>query len=90
MLFRNRTSSGGVQWLLVCLGNPGDRFEGTRHNAGFQVADVLSARYHVPVNKLKNRALTGVIEAYPEWLKISFDGRYRGDMKEIFRQRLIF
>lgn len=62
MLFRNRTSSGGVQWLLVCLGNPGDRFEGTRHNAGFQVADVLSARYHVPVNKLKNRALTGVID----------------------------
>ena len=62
MLFGKRKTDGGVQWLVVCLGNPGDKYENTRHNAGFLVADALSKRHRVPVNKLKNRALTGVVD----------------------------
>ena len=53
--------SGGVDWLLVCLGNPGDQYEKTRHNAGFMVADELADRLNVPVQRLKFRALTNTV-----------------------------
>ncbi len=52
-------SSGGVGWLVVCLGNPGKQYENTRHNIGFMTADELERREGVKVNKLKYRALTG-------------------------------
>lgn len=53
-------SSGGASWLLVCLGNPGDQYENTRHNVGFMVADQLGERYGLPIQKLKFKALTNI------------------------------
>ena len=53
--------SGGVDWLLVCLGNPGDKYENTRHNVGFMVADEVADRANVPIQKLKYKALTNTV-----------------------------
>ena len=54
-------SPGGVQWLLVCLGNPGKDYENTRHNIGFMAADELERRENAKFNKLRYRALTGEV-----------------------------
>ena len=59
MFFQKK--SGGVEWLLVCLGNPGKEYANTRHNIGFMAADALERRTGVKFNKLKYRALTGEV-----------------------------
>ena len=61
MLFGKRTS-GGAEWLIVGLGNPGDKYENTRHNVGFMTVDILAERLRIPVQKLKYKALTNTAE----------------------------
>ncbi len=45
--------------VIVGLGNPGKKYENTRHNVGFSAIDVLSAKFGIKVNRLKHKALTG-------------------------------
>ncbi|MCC8122915.1 MAG: aminoacyl-tRNA hydrolase [Oscillospiraceae bacterium] len=58
MLFGKKEKTGGIDWLVVGLGNPGGQYEHTRHNVGFMTIDALERRMHVSVRKLKYRALT--------------------------------
>ena len=59
MIFK---STGGVKWLVVFLGNPGPRYEGTRHNAGFMAADAMARAKGLSINRARFKALTATCD----------------------------
>jgi len=50
--------------LFIGLGNPGSRFDGTRHNIGFEVIDTLSDSLNIPLQQTKFKGIygTGVVK----------------------------
>ncbi len=45
--------------IIAGLGNPGIRYRKTRHNAGFDVVDILAGKYSIPMKKKDRQSLCG-------------------------------
>lgn len=46
-------------FVIVGLGNPGKKYEKTRHNIGFNVIDAMADKYNIRVKERKHQALVG-------------------------------
>ena len=46
-------------FVIAGLGNPGKKYEKTRHNMGFRVIDAIAEKNDIKVNKIKHKALIG-------------------------------
>ena len=46
-------------FIIAGLGNPGRKYENTRHNMGFIAVDLLAEKYGIKVDKIKFKALVG-------------------------------
>ena len=46
-------------YLIVGLGNVGTQYDGTRHNIGFDITDLLSEKYKIDVNRIKFKGVCG-------------------------------
>ncbi len=51
--------TGSPEFLIVGLGNPGSKYENTRHNTGFLFMEMLSEKLGVKIKRLKFKALLG-------------------------------
>ncbi len=54
-------ASGTPEYLIVGLGNPGEKYMNTRHNAGFMAVDTLAKKYNFDIKKLQFKSLTGLV-----------------------------
>ena len=58
MLFKKSNQS--IDYIVVGLGNPGSKYNNTRHNIGFETLDYIADKNNVSVTKAKFSALYGV------------------------------
>jgi len=46
-------------YIIAGLGNPGNKYDCTRHNIGFETLDYISSAYQIPINRLGFKSLYG-------------------------------
>ena len=87
MFFRK---PAGISWLVVFLGNPGPKYSGTRHNAGFLTADAAEKRFGVSINRSRFKALTASCEINGEKVLFMKPQTYMNLSGDAVRQAVAF
>ncbi len=59
---KKQFKSGGYEFIIAGLGNPGAKYEMTRHNAGFLAMDLLAMHENISIKKLKFHSLAGELK----------------------------
>ena len=81
-----------MMYIIAGLGNPGDKYHGTRHNIGFYCIDLLAEAYSIKIKKIKHKAVYGegtiggekVILAKPQTY-MNLSGESILDMKNYYK-----
>lgn len=55
---QSQTTTGQPEYIIAGLGNPGMQYDNTRHNAGFNVIDMLAKQYNTEINRLRFKGKT--------------------------------
>ena len=90
MLFRKPAATGAVDFLIVGLGNPDKKYEGTRHNAGFMVLEALGEALGVRINRVKFKAFCGEAVIGDKKCLLMMPQTYMNNSGEAVREALAF
>ena len=58
---KNSEPAGSPKYIIAGLGNPGEQYANTRHNAGFMAVDTLAAKHDFQIKKIRFKSLTAVV-----------------------------
>lgn len=87
MFLRKAPAAG---WIVVFLGNPGARFDGTRHNVGFMTGDELAGKLGVKIDRAKFRALTRQVDISGEKVLLMKPQTYMNLSGDAVREAMSF
>lgn len=59
-MFSRTQARGSPRWIVAFLGNPGQKYELTRHNAGFFAAEALRYKTGIKLSRIRFKAVTAV------------------------------
>lgn len=57
--YKDKASTGSIEWLIVGLGNPGSKYTYTRHNCGWLTMDRWAAKLGIKLSRVKFKSLVG-------------------------------
>lgn len=77
-------------YLVVGLGNPGDEYKYTRHNAGFNVIDLIASKYNISVNRIKFKGVYGEVSISGEKVILLKPSTYMNLSGESVREAAAF
>ncbi len=56
---KSANKTGPVEYIITGLGNPGLKYQDTRHNTGFMAVDTIAGKYNADIKKIKFKSLCG-------------------------------
>lgn len=89
-MFFKKKSSSPIDWLVVGLGNPDKKYEGTRHNSGFAAIEALAEKLSVRVQKVKFRSLCGEAVIGDRRVLLMMPQTYMNNSGEAVREAMRF
>ena len=90
MFFKKTKPIGPIDFIIVGLGNPGKKYEGTRHNAGFAAIEALAESAGVRVNRVKFKSLCGEMTVDGKKLLLLMPQTFMNNSGEAVREALSF
>lgn len=90
MFGKKAFSKGPVEYIVAGLGNPDRKYENTRHNAGFMMADYIADKTGAAINRVKFKSTVGDAEIGGHRVLLMKPSTYMNNSGEAVAQAMKF